>query len=60
MSNSLDTDQSRRLVGTDLGPNCLQKLSADDASRQIALNYLTTYNSHPQCYHVWGFRAQQF
>ena len=34
MSNSLDPDQARRLVGPDLGPNCLQTLSADDTSRQ--------------------------
>ena len=39
VSNRLNTDQSRRIVGTDLGPNCFQKLSADDASRQIVLNY---------------------
>ena len=32
MSNSLDPDQARRFVGPDLGPNCLQKLSADDSS----------------------------
>ena len=30
MSNSLDPDQARRYVGTDLGPNCFQWLSADD------------------------------
>ena len=29
MSNDLDPDQDRRSVGPDLGPNCLQKLSAD-------------------------------
>ena len=33
VSNSLDPDQARRFVGPDLGPNCLQKLSADDKSR---------------------------
>ena len=32
MSNSLDPDQARHFVGPDLGPNCLQKLSADDIS----------------------------
>ena len=32
MSNSLDPDQARHFVGSDLGPNCLQKLSADDTS----------------------------
>ena len=30
MSNSLDSDQARRFVGPDLGPNCLQRLSAYD------------------------------
>ena len=34
VSNSLDPDQARRFVGPDLGPNCLQKLPADDARRQ--------------------------
>ena len=32
LSNSLDSDQARHYVGPDLGPNCLQKLSADDTS----------------------------
>ena len=30
MSNILDPDQDRHCVGPDLGPNCLQRLSADD------------------------------
>ena len=30
VSNSLDPDQARHLVGPDPGPNCLQRLSADD------------------------------
>ena len=30
MSNNLDPDQDRRPVGPDLGPNCLQRLSAHD------------------------------
>ena len=34
MSNSLDPDQDRQYVGPDLGPNCLQRLSADDTRRQ--------------------------
>ena len=33
MSNSLDSDQVRHFVGPDLGPNCLQRLSADGSSR---------------------------
>ena len=34
VSNILDPDQSRHFVGPNLGPNCLQKLPADGASRQ--------------------------
>ena len=30
LSNSLDPDQARQNVGPDLGPNCLQGLSADN------------------------------
>ena len=37
MSNRLDPDQARHSdgipVGPDLGPNCLQKLSADDTKK---------------------------
>ena len=33
MSSRLDPDQARRVLGPDLGPNCLQKLSADDIRR---------------------------
>ena len=32
VSNGLDPDQDRLSVGPDLGPNCLQSLSADDKS----------------------------
>ena len=32
VSNSLNPDQDRHFVGPDLGPNCLQRLSADDKS----------------------------
>ena len=35
MSNSLDPDQARHFVGPNLGPNCLQKLSANDTRRHI-------------------------
>ena len=30
VSNNLDPDQDRRCVGPDLGPNCLQRLSAEE------------------------------
>ena len=32
VSNDLDPDQDRRIVGPDQGTNCLQRLSADDKS----------------------------
>ena len=32
MSNSLDPHQAHCFVGPDLGPNCLQRLSADEKS----------------------------
>ena len=34
VSNSLDPDQDQHFVGPDLGPNCLQRLSADDKSHR--------------------------
>ena len=34
VSNSLDQDQGQHFVGPDLGPNCLQRLSADNKSGQ--------------------------
>ena len=30
VSNVLDPDQDRHFVGPDLGPNCFQRLSAED------------------------------
>ena len=35
MSNSLDPDQDQHFVGPDCGPNCLQRLSADDRQGNI-------------------------
>ena len=40
MSNRLDPDQARHFVGPDLGPICLQRLSADDTSRQRVNSFL--------------------
>ena len=34
MSHSLDPDQARHLVRPDLGPNCLERLSADNTGRK--------------------------
>ena len=38
MSNSLDPDQDRRFVGPDLGPNCLQRLSAEDKNLELSFS----------------------
>ena len=38
MSNGLGPNQDPRCVGPDLGPNCLQRLSADDKSRSYQAN----------------------
>ena len=35
VSNCLDPDQDRQNVGPDLGPKCLQRLSADDKSQRL-------------------------
>ena len=56
MSNSLVPDQARLYVGPDLGPNCLQKLSADDTSRykvNLGLNecvYGSCWPTYPNCF----------
>ena len=34
VSNGLDPDQDQHSVSPDLGPNCLQRLSADDNENQ--------------------------
>ena len=34
VSNRLEPDQDRHLVGPDLGPNCLQILSADNKTHR--------------------------
>ena len=41
MSNSLDPDQAQHCVGPDLGPNCLQRLSADDilGHKELTVDY---------------------
>ena len=38
VSNNLDPDQARHLVRPDLGPNCLERLSADNTRRQRVIN----------------------
>ena len=41
VSNSLDPDQARHIVGPGLGPNCLQRLSADDTRKHRAKSLAT-------------------
>ena len=58
MSNSLDPDQNRISVGPDLGPNCLQRFSADDKFRDkvseilgvntVLLKLNISYNNHSE------------
>ena len=57
----MDPDQARRFVGPDLGPDCLQMLSADDGSVNVVrfsirivlfdcVNSENSYNSNRQKY----------
>ena len=39
VSNSLDPDQFGHFVGPDLGPNCLQSLSADNTTCTRGLGF---------------------
>ena len=47
VSNSLDADQARHFIGSDLVPNCLQKLSADKTSGERV-----NYSMHHFCVHL--------
>ena len=50
VANSLDPDQDRQKVGPDLGPNCLQRLSADYnrplGREELKIIYSTTKETH--------------
>ena len=49
VSKSLDPDQARHFVGPDLGPNCLQRLSADIAGKELNTKQLVdTFWLKPQ------------
>ena len=48
VSNSLDLAQARHFVGPELGPNCLQTLSADDTSWQ-RINALPSSLTYLSC-----------
>ena len=43
VSNSLDLDQARHFVRPDLGPNCLQRLTADIAGKESNTKQLDTF-----------------
>ena len=49
VSNRSDSAQAQQNVGPDLGPNCLQKLSADDTSRQRVKTTLSFSRRHSIC-----------
>ena len=44
LTNRLDSDQAQHFVGPDFGPNCVQKLSTDDTSRQ-SVKYKMSQNA---------------
>ena len=44
MSNDLNPDQARHFVGPDLGPNCLQRLSARTHFAKIEDKKVTAKN----------------
>ena len=43
VSNSLDPDQARHFVGPDLGPKCLQMLSANNKSLLVSKEFNTEH-----------------
>ena len=44
VSNSLDSEKDGHSVGPDLGPNCMQRLSADDKSHSLLARKELIYN----------------
>ena len=54
MSNSLDPDQARQIVGPDLGPNCLPRLTADDTGRQT----VNTFTPGVLCLPEWKILSE--
>ena len=44
VANSLKPDQARHCDVPDLGPNCLQRLSADDNSRYYRVKRYNNFN----------------
>ena len=57
MSDSLDTDQARHFVRSDLSTNCLQRLSADDRNfvgPDLGTNCLQRLSADDKSCHYWG------
>ena len=55
MSNSLYPDQARCFVGPDLGPNCLQRLSANDVTtsgERVNLSLQKILHVHEWSFHM--------
>ena len=52
VSISLDLGQARRLVGPDLGTNCLQGLSTDGTRRQSGKSHSQVSDTRPQSFLV--------
>ena len=48
VSNSLDPDQDQHSVGPDLGPNCLQRLFADDNVLSVLIWVQTVCKGYQQ------------
>ena len=53
VSNGLDPDQDRHSVGPDLGPNCLQRLSADDKSPLAKKDFKQQTQFHRVCLYIY-------
>ena len=60
VSNGLDPDQALHFDRPDLGPNCLQGLSADDTSRQRIKDDYDTYIKIDDKFRTNGHRALIF
>ena len=54
VSNSLDPDQAQHFVGPDLGPNCLQRLPADIAGKELnTKQLLDTFWLKAPTFSIW-------
>ena len=54
VSNCLDPDQDRHSVGPDLGPNCLQRLTADEKKLPLARKRLFGMRWVVSYFHAYG------